>query len=256
MESLLYSFFAGSSTILGAIILLFFKSPGKKTMALLLGFAGGIMVSLSVFELMPEALDIMVETAGGFYSMSTIIIGFLIGCGMMFVLDIILPHAHMSTDDHLTIENEKRTPHFQRSVLRTGYLIFSGIALHNIPEGIAIGAGLEARPELGLTIAIAIGLHNIPEGLAVAGPLKAGGIHMLKVIFLTLLAGLMTVIGTLIGMLIVGISDMFVAGSLAFAAGAMIYIVNDELIPQSNALHSHMANAGLISGLLIGFALL
>lgn len=243
MESLLYSFFAGSSTAIGAILLMIFGKPGKRMMALLLGFAAGIMVAVSVFELMPEAFA---------YSQSIPIvgIGFLLGCGMMYLLDVVLPHAHMSTPDHLVVENE------EKRVLRMGYLIFFGIAIHNVPEGLAIGAGLEASPELGLAIALAIGLHNIPEGLAVAGPLKAGGLSNLKVVLFTMGAGLMTVVGTAIGLLIFGISPVVVGGSLAFAAGAMIYIVNDELIPQANDLHNHLANAGSISGMLIGFAML
>ncbi len=248
MESLLYSFLAGSSTAIGAVVLLFFGPPGKKTMAVLLGFAGGIMLALSVFELMPEAVELG--------SMTTVIVGFLIGCGMMFGVDQILPHAHMSESDHLEIENPEKFPQGEASVLRTGYLIFFGIALHNVPEGLAIGAGLEASPELGMYIAIAIALHNVPEGLAVAGPLRAGGMPGGKVVLFTLGAGLMTVLGTGIGLLIFNISPLLVSGSLAFAAGAMVYIVNDELIPQANSMNSHFANAGLIVGLLLGFIIL
>ena len=109
---------------------------------------------------------------------------------------------------------------------------------------------------MGLLIAVAIAFHNIPEGLAIAGPLKAGGLDNLRLLAFTLIAGLMTPLGTLIGMAIFNISATLVGGSLAFAAGAMIYIVNDELVPQSNKMHSHFANAGIMAGLLIGFGIL
>lgn len=248
MESLLYSLLAGVSTALGAIVLMVFGAPGKKMMATLLGFAGGIMIAVSVFDLMPESLELG--------SMMVVIIGFVLGCGLMFLLDRVMPHAHMSESDELMLENAHSYRPTQKTVLRTGYLIFFGIALHNVPEGLAIGAGVESSPELGLAIAIAIGLHNIPEGLAVAGPLKAGGISNVRVLLFTLGAGLMTPVGTAIGLFLFSISQVLIGGALAFAAGAMIYIVHDELIPQSNSMHSHAANIGFIVGLLLGFVLI
>jgi zinc transporter, ZIP family len=247
MESLGYSFLAGTSTVLGAIILILLGIPGKKTMSFLLSFAGGIMLALTMFELMPEALKLG--------SLLTVIIGFILGCLLLYSIDLVLPHAHLSKSNELTIENPENFPETDRAVIRTGYLVFFGIALHNLPEGLAIGAGLEASPELGLYLAIAIGLHNIPEGLAVAGPLKAGGLSNVKVMLFTLCAGLMTVVGTAIGLLLVNISEMMLSGMLAFAAGAMIYIVIDELIPQAIRLHSHIANLGLFTGILIGFSI-
>ena len=248
MEAMFYSLLAGTSTVLGAFILGVFGQPGEKTLAALLGFAGGIMLGISVFELMPEAVE--------YGSMTAALVGFVLGTGMMYILDRFMPHAHLSMDDHLVVENPANL-HLRKSpILRTGYLILFGIALHNLPEGLAIGAGLEASPQLGLFLALAIGLHNIPEGLAMAGPLKAGGLPFGKIVLFTLLAGLMTPLGTLIGLLILQISPQLIGGSLAFAAGAMVYITNDELIPQANGMNSHLANAGLLLGLLLAFALL
>lgn len=248
MQAFWYSLLAGTSTVLGAVILVFFGHVGKKTMAALLGFAGGIMLGISVFELLPEAVQ--------FGSMSIAVTGFVLGVLMMYGLDRVLPHAHLSEKDHLVLENVKKTGAAPMPVLRTGYLILFGIALHNLPEGLAIGAGLEASPELGLAIAVAIGLHNVPEGLAIAGPLQAGGLPYGKIFLFVLLAGLMTPLGTALSLLVLQISPVMVGGSLAFAAGAMVYITNDELIPQANSMNSHLANAGLTIGLLLAFALL
>ncbi|TYQ14882.1 UNVERIFIED_CONTAM: ZIP family zinc transporter [Acetivibrio alkalicellulosi] len=247
MEGLLYSLLAGVSTTLGVVVLLILGKPGNKLLASFLGFAGGIMIAVSVFELIPEAIELG--------SLTSAVIGFILGAGMMFSLDKIVPHSHMSNSDNIVVENPERMQKVKSPMLRTGYLILFGIALHNLPEGLAIGAGLEASPELGLVIAIAIALHNIPEGLAISGPLKAGGVPIAKIFLFTLLAGLMTPVGTAIGLIFFRISPVFVGASLSFAAGAMVYIVNDELIPQANGMHSHLANAGLIFGLMLGLVI-
>lgn len=248
MTALYYSLLAGLSTVFGALVFAICGQPGPKTLAALLGFAGGIMLGISVFELLPEAVD--------FGSLPIAATGFVLGALMMGLIDRILPHAHLSMEDHLVVENPEKLRPRRSSILRTGYLILFGIALHNLPEGLAIGVGLEISPELGLVVAIAIGLHNFPEGLAMAGPLTAGGLAIGKVILFTLLAGLMTPLGTLIGLLLTQISPILIGASLAFAAGAMVYISNDELVPQANSMNSHMANAGLVVGLLVAFTLL
>ena len=137
-------------------------------------------------------------------------------------------------------------------MLRTGYLIFFGIGLHNLPEGIAIGAGFESSPEIGLYIAIAIALHNVPEGLAIAGPLKNANVKNYKIILFALGVGLMTVVGTLISLLIFNITKVFVGGFLAFAAGAMIYVVIEEVVPESQQdAYTDYATLGFIGGFLV-----
>ena len=248
LESILYSFFAGISTSIGVVIVILIGKPSKKVLAALLGFAGGIMIGISVFELMPESVEVG--------SLASSIIGLVLGAGMMYLLDELVPHSHMSGKEELVVENPEKLDKMDDTMLKTGYLILFGIALHNLPEGLAIGAGIESNPQLGIFIAIAIAVHNIPEGIAMAGPLKAGGLRNSRIFLFTLLAGLMTPLGAAIGLVFFRISATFIGGSLAFAAGAMIYIVNDELIPQANEMNSHLGNAGFIIGLLLAFAFL
>ncbi len=243
MDSLLYSLFAGVSTVFGAILVIFLRTPGKRVLSGLLGFAGGVMLAIALFDLIPEALE--------FGSMLSVALGFLFGAGIMFALDRFLPHAHVSAKPDLTLENVPGIPVIDKKLLRLGYLVFFGLALHNVPEGLAIGAGLESSPQLGISIAIAIGLHNIPEGIAVAGILRSGGMSIVRILLLTLAIGLMTPVGAAIGLLIFNISPVFISGGMAFAAGAMVYIVNDELIPQSHRMSNHIAIVGLILGLLV-----
>ena len=247
MDALLYSFLAGLATTVGALFIMLFGMPGKKLLSALLGFAGGVMLAIALFDLMPEALE--------HGSMTSVLVGFLVGVFIMYLLDIFIPHAHLSFSKDVALESAPNDAAVDKNILRIGYFIFLGIALHNLPEGLAIGAGLEASPELGLYIAVAIGMHNIPEGIAVAGPLRAGGLSVAKVIFLTLIAGLMAPLGAALGLAFFNISPLFIAGGLAFAAGAMVYIVNDELIPQSHKLNNHIAIGGLIVGLLVVFLL-
>lgn len=236
MKILAISALAGIATGLGTILVIIFGKPSKAMMSLTLGFASGIMLAISAFDLLPESLNL-----GG---MPFTIGGFLMGAGLLFFLDSLVPHIHMGEG--------KAESGGESKMLKLGYFIFLGIALHNLPEGLAIGAGFSASPALGTAIALALALHNIPEGMATAAPLVMGGMGKLNVIVLTSLAGLMTPVGTALGILLIDISPAFVSIALALAAGAMVYIVSDELIPESHKYHSHLANAGLLAGFLLG----
>ena len=139
------------------------------------------------------------------------------------------------------------------SLLKTGIIVGIGLAIHNFPEGLAIGSGFEASINLGYAVAIAILLHDIPEGLSMAVPMKKGGMTKTKAVILTLLSGVTTGIGAFFGAMVGGISDSIIAICLAFAAGAMLYIVSGELIPESNKIYKGRIGAlGNILGFIAG----
>lgn len=246
-QALLVSTAAGLATGIGALIVLIIGKPSRGMLSLMLGFAAGVMLSIAGFDLIPEAV-----AAGG---RPLAVVGFLLGAGFMMSLDLIIPHIHMGSGS-----NEKRgsskpvsEADGDASMLKMGWFIYFGLALHNLPEGLAIGAGYGASQGLGTAIALSLALHNIPEGMASAAPLYMGGMGKLKLFLLTTLAGLLTPVGTLIGQLLFQISPKFICIALAFAAGSMVYIVSDELIPESHSFHCHWANIGLLAGLVVGF---
>lgn len=143
------------------------------------------------------------------------------------------------------------------SLLKTGIIVGIGLAIHNFPEGLAIGSGFESSMKLGFALAIAILLHDIPEGISMSVPMKNGGMSKTRVIMLTLLSGITTGIGAFFGALIGEISVDIIGICLAFAAGAMLYIVSGELVPESNKIYNGRIGAvGNILGFIIGiFAL-
>jgi ZIP family zinc transporter len=228
----LLSLIAGLLTGVGALITLLLRTPSKKTLSFSLGFAAGIMLGLSTLSMIPESIAL-----GGILPC---IIGFICGAGFLALLDIILPHIHKNDD---TQNNE---------YLKMGYFIALGIAVHNLPEGIAIGVSNEVSVSLGFYTALSIGIHNIAEGLSVAMPLSLShAMRKRKIVFITSITGLATFFGTTIGTSLATISPVFISASFAFAAGAMVYITSDELIPKSHSSHSNYANFGIVLGLLL-----
>lgn len=231
---LLVSTITGLATGLGALIVMLIGPLSSRVISALLGFAAGIMIAISTLNLLPSAVQ--------YGSTLLAAMGFLVGVVLMLFLDSMVPHLHF-------VQKEGR----ECTYMKMGFFIASGIALHNLPEGLALGAGYQAAENLGIMIAMAILLHNIPEGMGIAAPLKMAGMCKLKIIGITSLAGLFTPIGTLIGLAIFNILPALISVSLGLAAGAMIYIVSDELIPESHKQHSHSANLGTVLGILVTF---
>jgi len=250
MQVIMFSAFAGIfGTGLGGVVsAVLFKRSSENTICGMLSFSAGVMTSIVCFGLVPEAF----ELAG----VLAIVLGLALGIFVIMGLDQIVENASETKGDKQKEQHDagQVTSAYSNNMLRSGMLILIAIGLHNIPEGIAIGAGGAFSPQLGAILALMIALHNIPEGMAVATPLIVGGISKRKVILLTALTGSSTVIGGIIGMIIGGISDFAIALSLAVAGGAMLYIVFGEIIPQSVVMgNSRVIAAVTLFGIIIGF---
>lgn len=238
-EIIWQSIIAGLATVLGALIIILMGRPGEKVLALLLGFAGGVMTSVVIFDLLPSALV--------YGSAFVTTLGFVCGLFFMFFLDLIISLFP-------SLKNKQVKGNRER-LLKMGYLIAVGIALHDLPEGMAIAVGYAAQDSLGLIIALSIGLHNIPEGMATAAPLTMGGIARNRIILACLFISLFTPVGAILGIMLVSISAHFICLLLALAGGAMAFIVKNELIPESHRKHPNYARLGFALGILLLLAL-
>lgn len=226
-------FFGTFGTTLGGIIGVFMKGTSKKFLSFILSLASGLMIAIVCFDLIPEALSIS--------KIPTVILGILFGVILMIMCDILVAKKF----------NKDKTK--MNSLLKTGIVVSIGLALHNFPEGLAIGSGFGASIKLGYSLAIAILLHDIPEGISMAVPMKNGGMKIYKVIIYVILSGVTTGIGAFFGVLVGSISTKIIAICLSFAAGAMLYIVSGELIPESNKLYSgKISSMGNILGFILG----
>ena len=229
-------FFGTFGTTLGGIIGVIIKKNSNKFLSFILAFASGLMMSIICFDLIPEAL--------GISSIINVIIGIIIGIIVMIFCDIIVQKK---------FNTNKRFEKNENTLLKTGIIVSIGLAIHNFPEGLAIGSGFEASMKLGLSLALAICLHDIPEGISMAVPMKNGGMKISKVIFYVVLSGITTGIGAFFGAIVGSISQEVISICLSFAAGAMLYIVSGELIPESNQLyHGKMTAVGNMIGFIIG----
>jgi len=241
MYALAVATLAGLCTGIGSAIAFFLKQLKRWQLALILGFSAGVMIYVSFAELLANAMQ-----QGGMLQAN---IGFFIGFAFIALLDLTIPHQYEA--EHLDSKSSmagkigrmgQRTPSeladsgtLQHSSLkRTGILTALGIAIHNLPEGLAVFAGFSTgNTALGLLVATAIALHNIPEGIAVSIPIKEATGSSKKAFLISFASGLTEPVGALLGYLILlpFLTPSLVAGLLAFAAGIMVYISLDELIP-------------------------
>lgn len=226
-------------TGLGGIIGCFIKNTSNKVSSVFLQLSAGVMTSVVCFDLLPEGF--------GLADMKITLIGFIFGVLTLLVIEDIIRRIQKKTDKN-SCDNKK--------LIRAGFLIFIGIMLHNLPEGLAIGAGFGVSMHMGITLAIVIALHDVPEGIAISLPLRKAGIGFAKAAGLAFLSGVPTGIGALIGACVGGISEATVAISLGFAGGAMLYIVSGELIPESRDLYKGRCSVlayivGFIAGVLV-----
>lgn len=229
-------FFGTFGTTIGGIIGIKFKNPSNKFLSFILSFASGLMTAILSFDLIPEALKIS--------SIPNAVIGILLGIICMMACNIIV-------DKKFEIQSSGTDT--KRNLLRTGIVTSIGLALHNFPEGLAIGSGFGASLTLGYSLAVAICIHDVPEGISMAVPMKNGGMNSGRVLFYVILSGITTGIGAFVGKIIGEISEDVISICLTFAAGAMLYIVSGELIPESNSLYKgRFPTLGNIVGFILG----
>lgn len=227
----LVSLLAGAATGLGAIPLFFVRNLSQRALDVMLGFAAGVMMAATAFSLLVPALELS--------GVWIVVGGFLAGGIFVHLLDRYIPHEHLikGFEGHST-------------KLSKVTLLILAITIHNFPEGLAVGVTFGTGDiAAGMIIAIAIGMQNVPEGSAVAFPLIREGISRKRALWYATLSGLVEPIGGLIGVLAVSLMYSLLPIGLAFAAGAMTFVVSDEMIPESHRVgHEREATFGFIVG--------
>ena len=231
----------GGATLFGAVLGFIFKNISHKFSDVVLSFAAGVMLAAAVLGLIVPSLDY-----GGKYALIITVAGIFAGALCLNILDKLVPHLHKMAG----VEPEAHKNKNLNSVL----LFVMAIAIHNLPEGIAAGVGFgSGNTGEALLIAGGIALQNIPEGMVIIGPMLASGVKPMRTFLIAAATGLVEVVGTLLGYFAVSASQTVLPFALAFAGGTMLYVVSDEMIPET---HAHGAQRGATYALLIGFCVM
>ena len=231
----------GGATVIGAVLGVIFKKISHKFSDIVLSFAAGVMLAAAVLGLILPSLEY-----GGKFGILITIAGIFAGALALNLIDKVVPHLHriMGTD----IEDHKGNAHLNKVLL-----FVTAIAIHNLPEGIAAGVGFgSGNPSEALLIAGGIALQNIPEGMVIIGPMLSAGVSLKKTFLCAMATGLVEVLGTLLGYFAVSVSAAVLPFALAFAGGTMLYVISDEMIPETH----HGETPGVTYSLLVGFCLM
>ena len=231
----------GGATIIGSVLGFIFKKMSHKLSDIILSFAAGVMMSAAVFGLIMPSLEY-----SGKFGLITTITGIFTGALCLNLIDRLVPHLHKLVGPDIE-------PHNNANLSKV-LLFVTAIAIHNLPEGIAAGVGFgSGDTSRALIIAGGIALQNIPEGMIIIGPMLAAGVSAKKTFISAMITGLIEVFGTLIGYFAVSIATVILPFALAFAGGTMLYVVSDEMIPET---HAHGNEGGATYALLAGFCVM
>ena len=270
---ILTTFLAGvAGTGLGGLVGALLQKNSNRAVSLLLSFAGGVMLGVVCFDLIVEAIEAQAGLLWVAFSVA-------LGVGVTFFLNYLIdkktnievPHIdenHPKTADDLDelIHSDHLKQHYARKDSKLGLFVAGvvmacAIALHNVPEGMTIGASYASNDGVmgsaALVLAVLIGMHNIPEGMAVSVPLISGGMKKWKAVMITAATGIPPILGALLGYLLGEIGPLGLTVSLGFASGAMLYVVFGEILPQSILMyHSKLPAFSAIAGILVGMLII
>ena len=231
----------GGATVIGAIIGFAFKYISHKFSDIVMAFAAGVMLSAAVLGLIVPSVEY-----GGKYGLIITVAGIFAGAVCLNFIDKLVPHLHKLAGTDVESHHDSK--------LSKVLLFVTAIAIHNLPEGIAAGVGFGSGDTTqALLIAGGIALQNVPEGMVIIGPMLAAGVSPKKTFLCAMATGLVEVVGTLIGYFAVSVASVILPFALAFAGGTMLYVISDEMIPET---HAHGSERGATYALLVGFCVM
>ena len=231
----------GGATIIGSLVGFIFKNLSHKFSDIILSFAAGVMLAAAVLGLVLPSIEY-----GGRFALLITVAGIFVGAICLNLIDKLVPHLHKLAGVDLE-------PHANSSLSKV-LLFVTAIAIHNLPEGIAAGVGFGSGDvNRAFIIAGGIALQNIPEGMVIIAPMLASGVSPKRTFICAMLTGLVEVAGTLIGYFAVSIASVILPFALAFAGGTMLYVISDEMIPET---HAHGEQRGATYALLVGFCIM